>query len=78
MQVCLGVVPVKVQSKEGGKVLETYALLDSGSEVTLCQEQLSIKLGLNGQKSSFKLTGMTGTKDIQGELISRLSRKVYG
>ena len=36
---CLSVVPVKVKAKGGaGPVIKTYALLDSGSEVTLCHE----------------------------------------
>lgn len=46
--VCLGVVPVKVKAKGGARVVETYALLDSGSEVTLCKEQLFNELGSRG------------------------------
>ena len=38
--VCLGVLPFKVKAKGGARVVETYALLDSGREVTLCKEQL--------------------------------------
>ena len=37
---CLAIIPVKVRGKGGGKVIETYALLDNGSEVTLCHERL--------------------------------------
>ena len=32
---CLGIIPVKVRGKGGGKVIETNALLDNGFEVTL-------------------------------------------
>ena len=44
-RVCLGVLPVKFKAKGGGTVAEKYALLDSGSEVTLCKEALFNKLG---------------------------------
>ena len=50
-RVCLGVVPVKVRAKGGGRVVETYALLDRCSEVTLCKEQLSLELGSWGFKT---------------------------
>ncbi|CAH3133411.1 unnamed protein product, partial [Pocillopora meandrina] len=34
-QACLGILPVKVQGKGSDRMVETYALLDNGSEVTL-------------------------------------------
>ena len=34
-RVCLGILPVKVQGKGSDRMVETSALLDSGSEVTL-------------------------------------------
>ena len=37
-RVCLGVIPVRVRSCDRAHEMETYALLDSGSEVTLCHE----------------------------------------
>lgn len=43
-RVCLGIVPVKVRGKGNNQIVETYALLDNGSEVTLCHEQLVSKL----------------------------------
>ena len=33
-RVCLGVIPVRVRGHNGTHELETYALLDNGSEVT--------------------------------------------
>ena len=33
-RVCLGIIPVKVRGKGGGKVIQTYALLNNGSEIT--------------------------------------------
>ena len=38
-RVCLGIVPLKVRGKSNNPIVETDALLDNGSEVTLCHEQ---------------------------------------
>ena len=46
-RVCLGIVPVKVRGKGNNQIVETYALLDNGSEVTLCHEQLVSTLELD-------------------------------
>ena len=67
--VCLGVLPVKVRAKGGGRVVETYALLDSGSEVTLCKEQLSLGLGSWELKRDYELQGVTGTRKVEGHVI---------
>jgi hypothetical protein len=57
-KVCLSVVPVKVKAKGGaGPVIKTYALLDSGSEITLCHERLRKKLGVTGIELDFTLSG---------------------
>ena len=63
--VCLGVIPVKIQAEDGNSKAETYALLDSGSEVTLCHEQLSDKLGSHAKKSNYTLTGITGSQNVE-------------
>ena len=65
-RVCLGVVPLKVRAKGGGRVVETYALLDSGSEVTLCKEQLSLELGSWGLKRDYELQGLRGPGKLKG------------
>ena len=50
-RVCLSVVPVKVLDKGGNSIqVETYALLDSGSEITLCHKSLKERLGVSGAK----------------------------
>ena len=67
--VCLGVVPLKVRAKGGGRVVETYALLDSGSEVTLCKEQLSLVLGSWGLKRDDELQGVMGTRKVERHVI---------
>ena len=50
-RVCLSVVPVKVLAKGSNLIpVETFALLDSGSEVTLSHEKLRETLGASGPK----------------------------
>ena len=55
-KVCLRVVPVKVRSRDADKVVETYALLDSGSDISLCDKTLARELGVRGQEKTFFLT----------------------
>ena len=76
--VCLGVIPVKIQAKDGNSKVETYALLDSGSEVTLCHEQLSDKLGFHGNKSNFTLTGMTGSQNVESRVVNIVVESMDG
>ena len=40
-RVCLRVIPVRVQGLCNGRIIETYALLDDGSDVSLCDQRLS-------------------------------------
>ena len=69
-RVCLSVVPLKVQVKGSDlPPVETYALLDSGSEVTLCHEHLQKKLGVSGPKLNFTLSGMTGSTRVESQLL---------
>ena len=55
-KVALPLLPVKVSSPETGKTVETYALLDSGSKVSLCQDRLLESLGATGQPKTMELT----------------------
>ena len=55
-KVRLRIVPVRVRGNQPGKVVETYALLDNGSDVTLCDRRLVDELGITGQPRSFMLT----------------------
>ena len=77
-RVCLGVIPVKVGLKGGDRVVETYALLDSGSEVTLCKEQLCDKIGVQGTRLSFELTGVTGSKMVEGHMVDLVIMSMDG
>ena len=68
-RVCLGIIPVKVRGKSSNQIIETYALLDNGSEVTLCHEQLAKKLELEGERLSFTLTGVTGSTQVENHVV---------
>ena len=66
---CLGVIPVKMSATNSSESVETYALMDNGSEVMLCHERLVRKLGLLGDKINYTLTGMTGSSEIEGQMV---------
>ena len=69
-RVCLSVVPLKVQVKGSDlPQLETYALLDSGSEVTLCLGHFRKKLGVSGPRLNCTLSGMTGSTRVESQLL---------
>ena len=53
---CLRVVPVKVRTSDVNKTVETYALLDSGSDNSLCDKTLAVELGVQGWQKMFYLT----------------------
>ncbi len=69
-KVCLGVLPVQVYRNDSDEFVETYALMDNGSEVTLCHEQLAERLGLVGKEIEYTLTGMTGSTVVEGKMVS--------
>ena len=55
VKVALPILPVQVTSPETGQTVQTYALLDSGSNVTLCQDKLLDSLGVTGRREAFTL-----------------------
>ena len=68
-RICLGVLPVKVKARRGTRIVETYVLLDRGSEVTLRKEQLFSELGTWGSKCSYELQGVTGSRKVEGHVV---------
>jgi hypothetical protein len=61
-RVSLRIVPVTVKGKNSKNELETYALLDPGSDVSLCNAKLINKLGLQGNRTNFSLTTVNGQR----------------
>ena len=56
-KVCLRVVPVKVRRPDdASRTVDTYALLDSGSDISLCDKNLAVELGVHGTETTFYLT----------------------
>ena len=55
-RVALPLVPVRVTSPGSGTTVETYALLDSGSNISLCQDRLLQSLGVSGRPEPMRLT----------------------
>ena len=55
-RVRLKIVPVKVQGNRPGEVVETYALLDNGSDASLCDKKLIDELGISDIPRNFFLT----------------------
>ena len=51
------------------RLLKRTLLLDSGSEVTIYSEKLARSLKARGEKTSFNLTGITGSQNINSQLI---------
>ena len=69
-RVCLRAVPLKVRVKGCNlPPVETYALLDSGSEVTLCHEQLQRQLRASGPRLNVTLSEMTGSTSVDSQLL---------
>ena len=54
----LAIIPVKVKSPGNDLIIETYAFLDNGSNVSFCSEELATQLGLSGRPTSLSLTTM--------------------
>ena len=59
--VSLRIVPVVVKGKGQDNEIVTNALLDSGSDVTLCNVSLLKKLGLEGRPKELSLATVNGT-----------------
>ena len=55
-KVALPLVPVRIYSPESKRSHSTYALLDTGSNVTLCHKRLLRTLGLQGRAETMSLT----------------------
>lgn len=68
----LPVVPVKVRCKDTQECLETYALLDSGSNSTFCTESLVQRLGVKSTDVKIKLTTLDKHEEVNCSLVQEL------
>ena len=62
--VYLRVLPVKVRGNN--YEVETLALLDSGSQISLCSKKLANRIGLKGEQRPLRMTTVNGTNMITG------------
>jgi len=57
-QCVLSILPVRVKSAKGNRIINTYAFLDPGSSATFCTEDLMQKLNITGRRTNFLLFTM--------------------
>ncbi|XP_063968368.1 uncharacterized protein LOC129265564 [Lytechinus pictus] len=74
--VSLRVVPVRVVN--GDKGVSTWALLDNGSDVSLCEHGLIHELGVVGRNTSFKLTTVNTASSQKGMEVSLSIQSLNG
>ncbi|XP_041458410.1 uncharacterized protein LOC121410406 isoform X2 [Lytechinus variegatus] len=74
--VSLRVVPVRVVN--GDKDVTTWALLDNGSDVSLCEHGLIHELGVVGRNTSFKLTTVNTASSQKGMEVSLSIQSLNG
>jgi len=68
----LSIVPVKVKAKGKKKIIETYALLDSGSTATFCSDNLLKRLGEEGRICQLSLATIDGVKENRKSSVTSL------
>lgn len=68
----LSIVPVRVKSKKGSKVVETYAFLDPGSSATFCTDTLARQLNLQGRRTELELKTMSPKHQVESYLLTDL------
>ena len=73
-KICLRVVPVTVRGN--GRQTTTWALLDEGSDVSLCTKGIVDKLGLTGKERCFKLS--TVDQEVANKRGLEVSMSVQG
>ena len=66
-KVCLRILPVRVEN--GTKSIDTYALLDNGSDVSLCDERLVSMLDLKGKSRTFTINSVNSSKVVNGQEV---------
>ncbi|KAF9802734.1 hypothetical protein SFRURICE_003476, partial [Spodoptera frugiperda] len=63
-------VPIKIHGPNG--TVNTVALLDDGSTVTIASDVLMVKLGIRGRKQTLKVRGAWNSSELMGETSNPL------
>lgn len=67
----MAIIPVLVKGKNN-ILIETYAFLDPGSNVSFCTEKLAQRLGVTGKKTSVKIDTMGNSQIVATSKVSGL------
>ncbi|XP_050417786.2 uncharacterized protein LOC126831152, partial [Patella vulgata] len=65
----MAIIPVMVKTKNGHNVVETYAFLDPGSNVSFCTENLMRQLSCNGKRTKLTFDTMGSTHTLNSFVI---------
>ena len=69
----LPIVPVKIKVRGSPNCIETYALLDNGSNSTFCSVSLLERLNINVKKTGLKLTTMGRSEEVENLIVRDLA-----
>ena len=76
LQIYFQVLPVTVQGNNGRKV-STFALLDSGSDITMISSDLADDIGLGGQHETLKINTVNSSSFISSKRVSLSVRPLH-
>jgi hypothetical protein len=76
-RVCLPIVPIQVKGLKN-KWVDTYALLDTGSDISLCSQRLLDQLQFKGVQKSFSLTTVNNVNRVKQGREVYLQVRPYG
>ena len=68
----LPIVPVQIKVRGSPHCIETYALLDNGSNSTFCSVSLLERLRINGKKTRLKLITMGRSEEVESLIVRDL------
>lgn len=68
----LAIVPVKVKSNKGNKIIHTYAFLNPGSTATFCTDRLMHQLNIRGKETNILLRTMGQEKTVSSHIVPGL------
>ena len=75
-KVYLRILPVIVTN--GPRCVETYALLDNGSDVSLVDDRLVQMLGIRGKQKSFVINSVNSTSTVNGREVDFTVKSMHG
>lgn len=73
----LKIVPVVLSTSIGGEEIETFALLDEGSTITIVDEEIAQQLNIDGPTDPMWVRGISGT-ELKYQKSKRIDLKIRG